>query len=181
MKLYTKRGDRGETSLLNGTSVSKDDPRVSAYGDIDELNAVLGWCRCADDRKLVADSIQRIQEELFVIGSELATPAGANLTIPSIGSEHIAALERWIDEACAAVEPLRHFVLPGGTELAARLHMGRTCCRRAERSVVSLAVISEVRADVIVYLNRLSDVLVAWARRANHAAGCPDLLWVHDR
>lgn len=183
MKLYTKRGDRGETSLLNGASVSKDDPRVSAYGEVDELNAVLGWCRCADQNGLIADCLQIIQEDLFVMGSELATPPGTSLTskISALSTEQITVLERCIDEACAAVEPLQHFVLPGGTELAARLHIARTCCRRAERAVVGLAAISEVREDLIVYLNRLSDLLFAWARRANHAAGCPDLLWIPHR
>jgi cob(I)alamin adenosyltransferase len=183
MKLYTKYGDRGETALLNGMRVAKDDPRVGAYGEVDELNAMLGWCRCADEKQLICGPLQNIQEDLFVIGAELATPPGIKPpgNVPTIGAEHISTLEGWIDEACAAVEPLKNFVLPGGTELAARLHLARTCCRRAERAVVSLARNSEVRPDVIVYLNRLSDLLFAWARRANRAAGCPDLLWVPDR
>jgi cob(I)alamin adenosyltransferase len=147
---------------------------------LDELNSLLGWCACADGQGLLAGQIQAIQRELFAMGAELSTPPGSRARSqgPRLGVQEIERLEAWIDEAGAQVEPLRHFVLPGGTELAARLHLARTVCRRVERAVVSLARNGEARMDLIVYLNRLSDLLFAWARLANHAAGVPDLPWM---
>ncbi|MEP0844242.1 MAG: cob(I)yrinic acid a,c-diamide adenosyltransferase, partial [Phycisphaerae bacterium] len=141
MKLYTRTGDSGETSLFDGTRVPKDHPRVTAFGDVDELNCLLGWCRCADAQGLLWQRIERVQHELFVLGSELATPAGSRSAgrIPRVSQDENARLEGWIDEAAAAVPPLRQFILPAGTELAARLHVARAVCRRAERAVVGLA------------------------------------------
>jgi cob(I)alamin adenosyltransferase len=179
MRLYTRTGDAGETSLFDGTRVAKDDPRCAAYGEVDELNAVLGWCRCADTAGWLAGPLQQIQADLFVVGAELATPPGkASGKVPTVTGEHIERLEGWIDAACAAAPPLRHFILPGGSELAARLHIARTVCRRAERLVVSLSRAASVRGEVIIYLNRLSDLLFAWARQANATAGCPDIEWI---
>lgn len=184
MKLYTKGGDAGETSLFDGSRVSKDDPRVSSYGEVDELNAMLGWCRCAAGHEpAIAESLLTIQRDLFVIGAELATPPDSKPAgrIPLLQADRYGELERWIDEACAAVPQLRHFILPGGTELAGRLHVARTCCRRVERVIVSLSNQSPQRPELIVYLNRLSDLLFAWARLVNHNAGSADIEWIPPR
>lgn len=180
MKLYTKTGDGGETSLFDGTRVGKDHPRVAAYGDLDELNAALGWCRSAPGAEAISSKIVAIQPQLLSLGAELASPpeSAQAARVPRIADPQCRRLETWIDEATEAIEPLEHFVLPGGTELACRLHLARTCCRRAERSLVALARSEVVRPEVIVYLNRLSDLLFTWARLANQKAGCPDVIWV---
>ncbi len=179
MKLYTRTGDAGETSLFDGTRVAKDDPRVAAYGDVDELNATLGFCRAAAGPGTLDECLAWIQNDLFVVGSELATPRDSPQAakVPCVRDTHCETLETWIDESSAAVPPLKRFVLPGGTELAARLHLARTCCRRAERSIIPLVQSKECRAEVLIYLNRLSDLLFAWARQANHQAGVADVTW----
>jgi len=185
VKLYTKRGDLGQTDLFGGERVFKDDARVAAYGEVDELNAVLGWtlCAAAPNAPDWAPRVQHIQDRLFVLGAELATP-NRRESAPSVTEADIAELEGWIDQASDAVPPLRNFVLPGGNELAARLHLARTVCRRAERAVVTLARQAapgqSVAPSAIVFLNRLSDLLFAWARLANHAAGTPEIVW-HPR
>jgi len=180
MALYTRGGDRGETSLFDGSRVAKDDLRVVAYGELDELNSLLGLCRCAAGASVINGRAEQVQHELFAIGRELATPPGGRRfgSAGCISPEQSKRLEDWIDEACKLVIPLKDFVLPGGTELAARLHLARTCCRRAERSVVTLHGVTGVREEIIIYLNRLSDLLFAWARQANHEAGVEDILWV---
>lgn len=180
MKLYTRTGDTGETSLFDGTRVPKDHLRVTAYGEVDELNSVLGWCVCAAGEGVLTPRLQMLQRELFTLGAELATPPGSRLAgrVAPISGEHNLRLETWIDEATAQAQPLRHFILPGGAELAARLHIARTVCRRAERAVVALAHSSEVFPEIIIYLNRLSDLLFAWARLANQMAGVADVPWV---
>ncbi len=179
-KLYTKTGDGGETSLGDGTRVSKDHPRVAACGELDELSAILGWCRSAGGGEAIVSRVERIQRQLLSLGAELATPAesGQADRIAAASAEQRRRLERWIDEATEGLQPLKRLVLCGGTELSCRLHLARTCCRRAERAVVALARSAAVRPEVIVYLNRLSDLLFVWARRANHEAGCPDVTWV---
>ena len=178
MNLYTKSGDHGDTSLIDGTRVGKDDIRVAAYGAVDELNSTLGWCRAACEER-IAQSILKIQEQIFGLCSELATPPTTtrNWQYVAISSDHCRQLESWINEAQAAVKPLTHFIVPGGTEAACRLHMARSCCRRAERGVVALHRVSPVRAELLVYLNRLSDLLYAWARLVNHQSGCPEIVW----
>jgi cob(I)alamin adenosyltransferase len=180
MALYTRGGDRGETSLIDGSRVAKDDLRVVAFGELDELNSLMGLCRCAAGSSVINERAEQAQHELFAIGRELATPPGGRRFGPTgcISPEQIKRLEDWIDEACKLVLPLKDFVLPGGTELAARLHLARTCCRRAERSVVTLHGITAVREEVIIYLNRLSDLLFSWARQANQEAGVEDIVWV---
>jgi cob(I)alamin adenosyltransferase len=180
MRLYTRSGDSGDTSLFDGTRVPKDHARVGSYGEVDELNSALGWCRCADAGRLLGDALDTVQRELFVIGAELATPPGARVQdrIPRLDEGSVQRLERWIDEAAEQAPPPRHFVVPGGTELAARLHVARTVCRRAERMAVGLARSGELRPELVMYLNRLGDLLFAWARLANHAAGVMDVLWV---
>jgi len=176
MRLYTRTGDRGETGLIGGQRVPKDDPRVSAYGDVDELNATLGLAAaaCPDDAWL--ERIKQIQDHLFVLGAELSDRRGASST-PAVAARHITLLEGWIDEATAGAPELKQFVLPGGSELAARFHLARTVCRRAERSVVHLAGMEHVGELDVPYLNRLGDLLFAWARLANVRSGVADVPW----
>jgi len=176
MKLYTKYGDDGSTGLIGGTRVPKNDPRVAAYGDVDETNAAIGVliANCDDDETVAA--LRHIQAELFVLGAELATPAGEQPRF-RVGESHVKQLEHWIDAASAEVAPLRNFVLPGGTATAAGLHLARTVCRRAERAVVGLAQMQPVGQWAIVYLNRLSDLLFALARQANKRSSVEDIPW----
>ena len=179
MPLYTRKGDDGHTSLMDGRRVRKDDPQVAACGDVDALNGALGWCRCAATSAVLNARIEQIQQELFAVGAVLATPAEAALPggVQPVGPPQVARLETWIDEAAALAPPLTRFVLPGGCELAARLHLARTCCRRAERTVVRLRTGPPACGPVVMYLNRLGDLLFAWARQANRDAGVPDVLW----
>ena len=177
MKLYTKRGDNGETTLLGGTRVPKNDLRVVAYGEVDETNAAIGVAvtACGDDE--LVTTLQQIQAELFMLGAELATPEGRDVPDPRIDDRHLAELERRIDEASDQVAPLRSFVLPGGTKVATALHLARGVCRRAERATVTLAREQTVRPLIVAYLNRLSDLLFALGRLANHQAGVADIPW----
>jgi cob(I)alamin adenosyltransferase len=184
-KLYTRTGDRGETGLFGGRRVRKDSPRVEAYGTIDELNAALGVVATKlRQRKLVA-TIQSIQNELFNIGAELASEqpvrrAKREAAAFVLDGRKIAALEALIDEYDARVPPLRTFILPGGSEASALLHLARTICRRAERAVVTLAVKEPVNEAVLAYLNRLCDLLFALARYVSKADGKRELLWTKD-
>ncbi len=176
MKLYTKRGDQGETSLGDKRQVSKSDPRVVAYGNVDELNAVLGLTLAACDRPPWDQRIRALQDWLFAAGAELAAP-DARDPPAGPGQDEVAEMERWIDEADAALAPLRNFVLPGGSEAACRLHLARTVCRRAERSAVLLADTEPIGPWTIPFLNRLSDLLFAWARLANSLDGVAEETW----
>lgn len=179
MKIYTKTGDRGDTGLFGGVRVSKADARVHAYGEVDELNAVLGLARTTALGEGLDALLQSIQSELFTLGAELATVPGkeASLGLALIDEPAIARLERAIDAADAELTPLKNFVLPGGAPSAAFLHLARTVCRRAERQVVALAGHEPVRASVVQYLNRLSDLLFTLARLANHRAAVVDIPW----
>ncbi|HVP10690.1 MAG TPA: cob(I)yrinic acid a,c-diamide adenosyltransferase [Phycisphaerae bacterium] len=185
-RLYTRKGDDGGTVLFDGTRVRKDDIRVEAYGDIDELNAHLGDAVLVIPRgsdpsaAALRDRIIRIQHELFSIGAELATPAESprHDKLVSVAADQISRLESWIDEAAAATPPLNSFILPGGDPLACRLHICRTVCRRAERRAVALASRVSLNSRVLAYLNRLGDLLFAWARLANHLAGIADQPWI---
>jgi cob(I)alamin adenosyltransferase len=181
MKIYTKTGDEGETGLLGGGRVGKDHARVAAYGDVDELNSVLGLVRATAPEDFHADLLESIQRDLFSIGGQLATPdpakVAAALKKAAFSEERVDALERAIDEATRDLPPLRAFVLPGGTPKAAALHLARTTCRRAERGVVHLAREQAIPPLFIVYLNRLSDLLFTLARLANHRAGLTDVTW----
>ncbi|HKQ49567.1 MAG TPA: cob(I)yrinic acid a,c-diamide adenosyltransferase [Phycisphaerae bacterium] len=186
MKLYTKTGDDGGTGLFDGSRVRKDDLRVEAYGTIDELNAWIGLTICAigqaAEREKFDDlhmRLTQVQAELFTLGAELATPAAAAQAkkIPHVAPEQSHRLEQWIDEAAAAASPLKTFVLPGGSPLAAHLHLCRTVSRRAERRVVTLAGQTPINPEIIIYLNRLSDLFFAWARMANHFVGVADVPW----
>lgn len=189
MKLYTRQGDDGRTSLFDGRRVPKCDPRVDAYGCVDELNAFLGLAaagippQAPEPIRTLHERILAIQHELFSLGAELATPPDSARIerIAPVSTGQAERLESWIDQASAPVPPLKTFVLPGGDALAARLHVCRTVCRRAERAVVSLAAREPVRAEVLVYLNRLSDLFFAWARLSNHVAGIRDVAWENPR
>jgi cob(I)alamin adenosyltransferase len=184
MKLYTRTGDDGTTGLFSGARVSKDHPRIEAYGTVDELNAVLGMVRSACDQghrfeARLSEIITGIQSRLFDIGADLATPEGAKQQskIHRIDDADVAEAETWIDEVDSANPPLRTFVMPAGTELAARLHLARTVCRRAERAIISLGSIEPVGDPLLRYMNRLSDLFFAMARRANHERGQADVPW----
>ena len=181
MKIYTKTGDEGETGLFGGGRVPKDHPRVAAYGDIDELNSVIGLIRATEPAELFDDLLQTIQQDLFAIGGHLATPDPERvqkaLEKAALSRERVGRFERAIDDAEQELAPLRAFVLPAGTPKAAALHVGRAVCRRAERSVVSLARDTEVPGLFLVYLNRLSDLLFTLARLANHRAEVKDVTW----
>ena len=185
MKLYTKSGDDGTTGLFSGARVSKDHPRIESYGTIDEFNATLGMCSaaCNVDNALhrrLLDIFGRLQSRMFDIGADLATPEGANneSKIQRIGQEHVQEVEKWIDEIDGANTPLTAFVMPGGTELASRLHLARTICRRAERQMIHLSHTEPVGASLIMYVNRVSDFLFAAARLANKNSGVEDVLWI---
>lgn len=180
-RIYTRTGDAGETALASGARVAKHSVRVTAYGTVDELNAVLGLARlhAAGD---LAEGIGRIQNDLFDLGADLATPdiendATAEHPRLRIVAAQVERLEREIDTMNARLAPLRSFVLPGGTRLAAELHLARTVCRRAERHVVALATMEAVNPEALRYVNRLSDWLFVAARIANDE-GRSDVLWV---
>jgi cob(I)alamin adenosyltransferase len=180
MKIYTRTGDQGDTGLFGGGRVPKDHPRVAAYGDVDELNSALGVVRAGGGGFFDA-VLETIQRDLFSIGGQLATPEPArvqkSLQKAVLLPERIAELERIMDEAETELPPLRAFVLPGGTPVAAALHLSRTICRRAERSVVHLAHSDPIPELLVVYLNRLSDLLFTLARLANFRADVPDVTW----
>jgi cob(I)alamin adenosyltransferase len=175
MKIYTKTGDDGTTGLIGGGRVRKSDPRLDAYGTIDELNALLGVAAAVADAEL-REPLHRVMDELFVVGSHLAAPAGKRAGLPPLGESMSQRLEAEIDTAEAALPPLSQFILPGGCELAARLHVARTVCRRAERRLVDLPA-EDVEPALVAYVNRLSDWLFVQARIANRRAGMADVPW----
>lgn len=179
MKIYTKTGDGGETGLFGGPRVRKNDPRVESYGDVDELNAALGAARAIVEDPELEAHLARIQDELFCVGAELATPheAKARSTIPPVDAAWAARLETAMDRWDAELPPLRQFILPGGTRTAAALHLARCVCRRAERRVVALAADAEIAPATLAYLNRLSDFLFVAARIANHRAKRVETTW----
>jgi cob(I)alamin adenosyltransferase len=181
MKIYTKTGDEGQTGLFGGGRVSKDDPRVEAYGDVDELNAVLGFARAAELMPRIDEVLVPIQRDLFSIGALLSTPdlkkMHDHLAKAQVDEGRISELERAIDACDKELEPLRAFIVPGGTPKAAALHVARTVCRRAERRVIHLQREVEIPQIVVVYLNRLSDLLFTLARVANTRAGAGEVTW----
>ena len=168
-RVYTKSGDAGETSLVDGSRVSKADLRVAAYGDVDELNSWLGLARVDLADRQLDEALEQIQNELFTVGADLASPLAVE--VPRIQDEQIAEVEKLIDQLLEELEPLREFILPGGAKSGATLHLARTVARRAERSVVALAASAEINEGVIRYLNRLSDLLFVMARVANKREG----------
>ena len=181
MKIYTRTGDAGTTGLFGGGRVAKDDLRVEAYGDVDELNAVLGMARSIEMMPRVDEVLVPIQRDLFAIGALLATPdrekMAQHLAKARIDDERIAELEQAIDDGEEELEPLTAFIIPGGTAKAAALHVARTVCRRAERHVVRLQHQVELPTVAVVYLNRLSDLLFTLARLANRRAGAGEVTW----
>lgn len=186
MKIYTKTGDTGETSLFGGGRVQKDHARIGAYGDLDELNAVLGVARAEaarderlDDawRSTADDLLGMLQHRLFDLGSELATPDAERRGMARIDDRCVGELESEIDRHEATLPALKEFVLPGGSPSAAQLHVARCVCRRAERSLVAMSQQESVRPIVLRYVNRLSDLLFVLARGANHHGGGGDVAW----
>lgn len=179
MKIYTKTGDSGDTSLFDNTRVSKADPRVDAYGEVDELNACLGAALAAGMPDDLAAELRTIQKDLFALGARLADPSAriaARVTKTAINEEGIARLEGCIDRLDGEIPALRRFILPGGSPAGALLHLARTVCRRAERRVIGLGP-NAVDPAVIIYLNRLSDLLFTMARAVNHRAGMAEIEW----
>ena len=181
MKIYTKTGDQGLTGLFGGGRVAKDNIRVEAYGDVDELNAVIGMARSVEMMPRIDEVLVPIQRDLFAIGALLATPdrdkMAQHLQKARIDDGRIEELERAIDEGEAELEPLTAFIIPGGTPKAAALHVARTVCRRAERHVVRLQHEVELPPLAVIYLNRLSDLLFTLARVANRRAGAGEVTW----
>ncbi|EMI44793.1 cob(I)yrinic acid a,c-diamide adenosyltransferase [Rhodopirellula sp. SWK7] len=196
MKIYTRTGDSGTTGLFGGPRVAKDDTRIEAYGTVDELNAVLGCVRSAVESAVAEcedeperrdalmqfdDRIGQVQHELFSLGAELASPHPDEFQLRVIGTPHIERLEKWIDETESLLPPLKQFILPGGSPVAAQVHLARAVCRRSERRVITLAdsVQSEtpIGEEVIVYLNRLSDWLFVVSRDVNRLLGREDQPW----
>ena len=176
-RIYTRGGDGGETSLGSGARVPKDDPRIEAYGDVDELNAVLGLALARGVPEPAASWLAQLQTELFDLGADLAGPLDDARERLRVTAAQVERLEAWCDEANERLPMLRSFVLPGGTEAAALLHLARTGCRRAERRAVALAAREDVNAEALAYLNRLSDLLFILARAANATAGAGEPLW----
>ena len=180
MKIYTRTGDTGSTGLFGGPRVAKDDDRIEAYGTVDELNAAIGVARAAACSAEIDEQLDQIQHELFSIGAELAAPDPDGHGLRIIGPKHVQTLESWIDGHEKTLSPLKHFILPAGHPAAASLHLARGICRRAERRVVTLVRRHEVSISeaLIVYLNRLSDLLFVLTRVVNHDRGVPEVQWV---
>ena len=179
-RIYTKTGDKGQTSLAGGQRVAKDDPRIECYGTVDELTAFVGLAGISAESAIpeLAVILRRVQHELFNLESILATPPeDVHPGQPRITDAEVAQLEREIDAANAELSPLRSFVLPGGSRLNTELHVCRTVCRRAERLAVGLAREQEVPGEALRYLNRLSDALFVWSRWVNHRLGVEEVLW----
>ena len=179
MPLYTGVGDRGTTALFDGTTVPKDDARVAVYGDVDELNAVVGLARAAGLPDDLDEMVVAVQRDLFAIGARLADPRSrisARVTKAQIADADVGRLEAWIDRVDEALPPLRSFILPGGGPAGAALHQARAVCRRAERRIVGLGV-DTVEPALLRYVNRLSDLLFALARSVNHRSEVTEIEW----
>jgi cob(I)alamin adenosyltransferase len=178
MKIYTRTGDKGDTSLFDGQRVPKDAMRIEAYGTIDELNSVLGIVRADGTDPKIDEILSQIQNQLFELGADLATPRSVRKKhIKRFEAKDATPLEKTIDELEGHLKPLSNFVLPGGSPVAARIHFARTVCRRAERAIVRLSRNEDIGEGIIVYLNRLSDLLFVLARYANHIAKVPETKW----
>jgi len=180
MKIYTKTGDEGKTSLFGGKRVWKDDLRIQAYGTVDELNSILGLALNEIKNEELKKVISSIQNELFVLGSDLATPAEKNkikIKVPRVDASNTKQIENLIDKFDSQLPSLKNFILPGGLKGAAFLHNARTVCRRTEREVVALSKIDEVNHEIIIYLNRLSDLLFVLARYENYSNKIADVIW----
>jgi len=183
MKIYTKTGDAGETGLFAGGRVRKDDVRIEAYGTVDELNAALGVARAERLPPQIDQTLEQVQRDLFSVGAELATPEPEKHGMALLGETQVKALEKAIDLLEAGLPPLKHFILPAGSLGGALLHLARGVCRRAERRVVTLAIVPEtaIRSEIVRYLNRLGDYLFVAARYANQEAKAVELKWEKPR
>jgi cob(I)alamin adenosyltransferase len=177
MKIYTRSGDDGSTGLYGGGRVAKCDPRVEACGAVDELNAELGVVRTLPLPQGFDEVLGVLQNQMFDLGAELATPDAASLGTQVLEDTHVTAIEQWIDHFEAGLVPLRAFILPGGSPAAAGLHLARCICRRAERQMVALAQGTAVRQTVLKFVNRVGDLLFVLARSANAEAGQRDVEW----
>ncbi len=184
MRVYTRTGDDGQTGLFGGPRVAKDDPRLEAYGTVDELNSTIGVATAFLEHDDLRAWLQIVQSDLFDVGGELATPEieerirKGQPVGPRVTDDDVAKLERWIDAMDEELQPLTRFILPGGTPASAQLHVARTVCRRAERRVLSLSRDAEVAPTVMRYLNRLSDCLFTMARMVNARAGVAEPEWL---
>lgn len=181
MKIYTKKGDSGNTSLFGGQRVSKSSKRIDAYGTVDELNSILGMATAHGLSKKGAALIETVQQQLFILGADLATPKSKEVRIERIGQSEVEFLEKAIDEMEETLEPLKNFILPGGAESGATLHFARTVCRRAERITVECRHEEEISEVAIMYINRLSDFLFVLARFENKEAGTEEKTWIPAR
>ncbi|HEY5601437.1 MAG TPA: cob(I)yrinic acid a,c-diamide adenosyltransferase [Patescibacteria group bacterium] len=177
MKIYTKKGDKGETSLFGGQRVAKSSLRIDAYGNIDELNSLLGVILAKNPHKEISQNLTRVQRHLFVLGADLATPEEVKVKVPRINTSAVKVLEKEIDNWTKQLPQLRNFILPGGSETGALLHMARTVCRRSERTVVALSEIEKINENVMIYLNRLSDWLFTLARYVNKLEKINEVPW----
>ena len=186
VKIYTRKGDGGQTGIWGGVRLAKDEVRMEAIGSVDELNAAIGLAAAAaqaadrfDDGDPMAGLLESVQQHLLVAGTELMAPSreGAGADLPRLAGDEVTRLEAAIDDLTARLPELRNFIVPGGTETAARLHLARAVCRRAERRVTTLRRSGEVSPEVCAYLNRLADLLFVLARYANHAADAADIIW----
>ena len=179
VKIYTRTGDSGDTALFDGTRVPKSDHRVAAYGELDELNAWLGFVVAAAPHEDVTEKLVRIQRDLFAVGARLADPShriAGRVTKAAVSGDDVARLEAWIDAFDTELAPLRRFILAGGTPAGAALHVARTVCRRAERVMVQLGD-DAFEKELLQYINRLSDLLFTMARAVNHRGGIPEVEW----
>lgn len=181
MKIYTKKGDKGDTSLFGGYRVPKSSARIEAYGTVDELNSIMGLAASHPLSEQGKQWIRKVQEDLFVLGADLATPPSADTRINRIGQEAVTFLEEAIDTLQAELPPLKNFILPGGSRPGATLHMARTVCRRAERATVRCGSDEEISELAVTYLNRLSDFLFVLARYENKQAGSSEEAWKPER
>ncbi|MEL7833927.1 cob(I)yrinic acid a,c-diamide adenosyltransferase [Fodinibius sp. Rm-B-1B1-1] len=181
MKIYTKKGDSGETSLFGGTRVPKSNERIEAYGTVDELNSFVGLAASYDLSDAGTNYLRKVQELLFILGADLATPPSSKTRIDRIAAEDVSFLEDAIDHLEENLAPLKNFILPGGSQAGATLHAARTICRRAERAAVACAEADDISQECIKFLNRLSDFLFVIARYENKQAGIREETWKPDR
>jgi cob(I)alamin adenosyltransferase len=177
LKIYTKTGDKGQTGLVGGSRIDKDSLRIQAIGDVDELNAVLGVARLDSPNTSLDKDLEKLQNLLFDVGAELATPTDSKFDNRIVSEYHILYFEESIDRQTLALPPLTQFILPGGDKLAAHLHLARVVTRRAERSVLAFHKEETVRQEILVFLNRISDWLFVAARTANHERNVQDVVW----
>lgn len=180
MKIYTKTGDKGETSLFGGERVWKNNLRIECYGTVDELNAVIGLSLTEIKNQEIIDALSKIQNDLFVLGSDLATPekqSGNQPSVPRIQNDHSKTIEKQIDYFDSQLPELRNFILPGGSKGSSLLHLARTVCRRGERLVVNLFNQEKISEEIVVYLNRLSDLLFVLSRFENFTSNIKDTCW----